>query len=98
MGSPGIFGGVMRFFIRRGGGCGSRAGAPQVEALQDGNFAVFKIFLPALTESGKAFDRMRSCALRFAAALWRRGCEALREQGAACAQRGSALVLLCAAG
>ena len=29
--------------------------------------AGFKIFLPALTESGPAFDRMRSCTLRLAA-------------------------------
>ena len=88
----------MCFFIRRGGGCGSRGDAPQVEALQDGNFAVDEIFLPALCENGSTFERMRSCVLRFAAALWRRGCKALGEQGAACAQGGSALVLLCAAG
>ena len=35
----------------------------------EGEFAVAEIFLPALTESGPAFDRMRSCALRLAAAF-----------------------------
>ena len=81
--------------LLRGGGAASLRWPRQpVIHRSEGEFAVAEIFLPALTESGKAFDRMRSCVLRFAAAFGQPcGFMAARVQGAGRAGGG-----VCAAG